>query len=95
MANIEIGNIINDSHGEMSMGPLQILLGLLPDNDIKIPDDIKITYANQHPAEPYIRNKRMGGYFVGKVDGLGNEEITGGDYGKKGDLQLDDNGAPY
>jgi hypothetical protein len=95
LANIEIGNIINDSKGEMSMGPLQILLGLLPENNIKIADGVAITYANQHPSMPFIRDNRMGGYFVGRVDGLGNDEITEGDYGKKGDLQLDDNGDPF
>lgn len=34
LANIEIGNIINQSKGQISMGPIQMLLSLLPTNNI-------------------------------------------------------------
>jgi len=95
VANIEIGNIINDSKGQMSMGPLQILLGLLPDNNIHIADGVAINYANMHGSEPFIRNRRVGGYFEGRVKGLGSDEVTDEKYSKLGDLNLDDNGANY
>jgi len=95
LANIEIGNIINESKGQMSMGPLQILLSMLPDNDIKLGENVAIDYANMHGSDPFIRNKRAGGYFEGKVKGLGSDAITDERYNKMGDLNLDDNGAPY
>jgi hypothetical protein len=44
---------------------------------------------------PYIRNKRIGGYFAGKISGLGDDEVKDGDFGKLGDMNLDDNGAPF
>lgn len=37
----------------------------------------------------------MHGYFEGDIDGMGNEAITDGDYGAKGDMTLDDNGPPF
>jgi len=41
-----------------------------------IPDDITLNYANEHGYESYIRNGRIAGYFEGKINGMGGEEIT-------------------
>lgn len=68
---------------------------MLPSNNIVLDDNVAIDYNNMHGSEPFVRNKRIGGYFEGAVSGLGDDAVTEGKYAAKGDIQLDDNGAPY
>jgi hypothetical protein len=54
------------------MGPIQILLMSLPENDIKLEDGVTLNYANEHHHESWISNGRMHGYFEGEIDGMGS-----------------------
>jgi len=80
-----------NSKGEVKMGLLEILLSMLPENDITIPDSVAISYAGLQGGQPEIRDGRMYGYFEGVIDGMGDDAITDPLFNKNGDLQLDEN----
>jgi hypothetical protein len=61
---------------------------MLPENDIHIDDRFKVTYG-MVSNEPLVRNNKVGGYFVGSVHGLGEQDIVGAEYKVKGDLNID------
>lgn len=94
-ANQVIGLMLSQSKGEITMGPLEVLLMSLPDNEIVIPPSVTLNYASEHRHKPWIANKRMHGYFEGDIDGMGSEEINDAPYGLKGDMQLSDDGPPF
>jgi hypothetical protein len=66
-----------------------VIRGILPKNDIRIDDKFRLTYGMMSNV-PLIRDNMVGGYFDGWVHGLGEKEISSGDYKEKGDLNIDE-----
>jgi hypothetical protein len=94
IANSAISKVILDSRGEIKMGLLEMILSMLPTNDIKIPDSVAVSYAGLEGGEPEISNGRISGYFEGFINGMGSDAVSDPRYNKNGDLQLDSN-APF
>ena len=95
VANIVIADLLSETKGEIALGPIQMLLMMLPEHNIKLQDGITLNYAIEHRHEPTISNGRIHGFFVGQIDGMGDEEIDDDVYGKFGEMELDDNGPPF
>lgn len=93
--NAMLALILSESHGRIPMGPLQMMLMSLPQNDIKIPDDISLNYGVANGHQAWIGNDRINGFFDGKIEGTYGDDIHDGAFGEKGDLTLEDNGSPF
>lgn len=93
--NIALTTILSEEKGEITMGPIQMLLMSLPEHQIVLEKGVTMNYANVHRHECWISNDRMHGYFLGEIDGMGGEEVTDDKYGALGDMDLDDNGPPF
>ena len=57
------------------MGFLEMILSLLPSNDITIPNSVAISYASLDGICPEINNGRIKGYFEGTINGMGDDII--------------------
>mgnify|MGYP000135231884 CR=1 FL=1 len=68
--NTIIRNVVSSTGGEIKMGLLEMLLLMLPTNDIKIPDSVAISYAEIPGTEPEIKDGRIYGYFDGSIVGM-------------------------
>lgn len=58
-ANSAISKVMIESQGEIKMGLLEMLLVMLPDNDISIPENVAISYAGQDGVLPIIGNGKI------------------------------------
>jgi len=60
----------------MPMGMLEGLLYMIPNNNIKIPDNIYMTYALAEGLPLGIDGGLIYGYYEGEIQGLGSRTIT-------------------
>ena len=69
----------------------------LPDNQIHLPPEMSLNFANEHMHETWIKDGRISGYYEGQIDGMGNLEIDDNVYGRKADMELDlsPSGPPF
>jgi hypothetical protein len=76
MVNGMIQMEISNTKGQMPMGMLEGLLYMIPDNQIKIPDNIAMTYALADGQPVGIDGGLIYGYYEGEILGLGSRTIT-------------------
>lgn len=90
VVNDQIEGIVASQEGQLKMGVFQILLDVLPQNDIKVPANIGIDYSGLDNWVPYVSNGRIYGYFDGKVENMPQRDwITNMTYQANGNLNLD------
>lgn len=80
ISNTIILNLVTSTEGEVKMGLLEMLLVMLPTNDIIIPDSVAISYAELEGTEPEISDGRIFGYFDGRIEGMGDNQIKNKTY---------------
>jgi len=86
IANAAISSVMIESKGQIKMGLLEMIVSMLPTNDIMIPDNIAVSYAGLDGGQPDIADGRISGYFEGVINGMGNDAVTDEKYNKNGDL---------
>jgi len=63
---------------------------------VEIPDDLWMSYAMPDDNRAKIENHRMTAYFAADIHGIDKRHhIRDIHYVRDGDLQIDDNGAPF
>ena len=76
------------SRGNLPMGLFSLLLMMIPNNQIKIPPSVKMTY-NLAPGQNLTIDDTHGmmyGYYEGSIDGMTNQSITDPLYHTPGNL---------
>ena len=61
---------------------------MIPNNNIKIPDNVFMTYALAQGQPLGIDGGLIYGYYEGEILGLGNRAITDPKYGTPGYLEI-------
>lgn len=96
MANLAVSVVETTTRGEVNGGLIGSLVSILPQNQIRVPQDIYISYEMADDNRARIDNGKVIGYFVGDVKGLHeDQQIRGDEYLQLGDLNLDNNDAPF
>jgi hypothetical protein len=96
IANTQITNIATQQQGQLKMGVFQMLLSMLPENDIVIPPSVGIDYSGLAGSQPVIANGRLSGYFEGTVEGMSaRDAIRNATYMANGNLNLDSEASPF
>jgi hypothetical protein len=87
----------SESKGEFSTGIFQLFASMIPSQTpVEIPDDLWMSYAMPDDNRAKIENHRMTAYFAADIHGIDKRHhIRDIHYVRDGDLQIDDNGAPF
>lgn len=70
ISNNAISTFSETLSGTMGGGMIQGLVDVLPDNNIRLSNDIYLDYAMPQDKHAFIENGKMAGYFVGQVLGV-------------------------
>ena len=78
------------------MGLIGILLYMIPNDDVKIPPEIRLRYSVADPYEGIgLNNGVLVAYYEGEIEGMGYRAIKNSTFHTPGDLQILSDGMPF